>query len=467
MASLRRYISLVLVITLCFQLLAGCSGGQNGSVKDGIIEQNEIYQEFIEQHNIDERYIQQEYISQNLILEDSIYEIVLCEQFICQSYLIETVITETSVEDIAAQLPAEIANYDIDWQKVISHFAVGTAVIVVVGIVYHETKGQSYFLFGSPADIAAEAVIGGAIDATIAVMLNCRGDDVPNEKVAKYAVEGFAEGYMYGAISGVVERIVKPNYLNSPTLGKLKVDNWGNVTNEAGEQIGKALFDTSEKAFSLIDEAGNAIGKFDKNGKFIAEVISEVLDTDNDGNGLQQVAKNALRPNSSFTTGFGDDAVECFTDATGSIYRQGNKLLPNIKFVIGNATYQTDDLGRVVSVTFKNLELKPKGQGRELLNHISIEDLGKGFELPGDQKGHIIGDRFNGSNSIANLVPMSKDLNLSKYKVIENIWAEAIEHGQVVDGTIKLLYDGISFRPSRMDVTYFIDGIEAIARLFN
>lgn len=466
MANIKRLLALILALALMLQVFTGCSDSGSSTVDVGAIKQSELYQDFLEQHHIDERYIQQEYISQNLILEDSIYEIVLCQQFICQSYIIEAVITENAIEDISALLPEEMAEYDIDWEKVISNFAVGTSVIIVVGIVYHETKGQSYFLFGSPADIAAEAIIGGAIDATIAVLLNCRGDDVPNEKVAKYAIEGFAEGYMYGAISGVVERIVKPNYLNSPTHGKLKVDNWGNVTNEAGEQIGKALFDTSEKAFSLVDEAGEIIEKFDKNGKLIKEVISEVLDND-DGDGIQQVAKNALKPNSRFTTGFGDEVVECFTDAAGRIYRQGNDLLPNIEFVIGNAVYKTDDLGRVVSVTFKNLELKPKGQARELLNHISIEDLGKGFELPGDQKGHIIGDRFNGSNSIANLVPMSKDLNLSKYKVIENLWAEAIENGQIVDGTIKFLYDGVSFRPSRMDITYFIDGIETFIKLFN
>ena len=467
MGRLRRYLSFALIVALCIQLFAGCSGNNSGSANIGIIEQSEIYQEFIEQHQIDERYIQQEYIRQNLILDESIYEIVLCEQFICQSYIIETVITENAIDDIAAQLPSEIASYDIDWQKVISQFAIGTSVIIAVGIVYHATKGQSVFLFGSPADIAAEAIIGGAIDATIAVMINCRGDEVPDEKVAKYAIEGFAEGYMYGAISGVVERIVKPTYFKSPTLGKLKVDNWGNVTNEAGEQIGKALFNTAEKTFSLVDDAGKALGKFDKSGKFIADVVSEALDSDNSGNGAAQVVRELLEPNTSFVAGFGDDAVECFTDATGKVYRQGNKLLSNITFVIGNVKYQTDDLGRVVRVTFENLQLKPEGQVRKALNHISIEDIGKGFELPGDHKGHIIGDQFCGSNSIANLVPMGQDLNLSKYKKIENIWADAIRNEQIVDGTIEFLYDGVSFRPSRMDITYLIDGLETAVKLFN
>ena len=450
MAQPRRCLALILVVTMLLQLLTGCSKGDLDSADVGIIKQSEIYQEFIEQHHIDEKYIQQEYISQNLILEDSVYEIVLCEQFICQSYIIETVITENAVEDIAAQLPAEMADYDIDWQKVITQFAVGTTVIIVVGIVFHETKGQSYFLFGSPAEIAAEAIIGGAIDATIAVMLNCSEDEVPEEKVAKYAIEGFAEGYMYGAISGVVERIVKPNYLKSPTLGKLKIDNWGNVTDDAGEIIGKALYNSGKKTFSLIDDAGRAIGYFDSSGKAIVDIATSVLE-----------------PNSSFLAGFGDDAVECFTDALGSIYRKGDDLLPNVTYVLDGVKYQTDDLGRIVSVTFENLALKPEGQARKSLSHVTIEALGKGYEVAGDQKGHIIGDRFCGSNSLANLVPMSSNLNQRDYLAIENIWAEAIQNGQIVDGTIKFLYDGASFRPSRMDITYFIDGIETFAKLFN
>lgn len=450
MAQPRRCLALILVVTMLLQLLTGCSKGDLDSADVGIIKQSEIYQEFIEQHHIDEKYIQQEYISQNLILEDSVYEIVLCEQFICQSYIIETVITENAVEDIAAQLPAEMADYDIDWQKVITQFAVGTTVIIVVGIVFHETKGQSYFLFGSPAEIAAEAIIGGAIDATIAVMLNCSEDEVPEEKVAKYAIEGFAEGYMYGAISGVVERIVKPNYLKSPTLGKLKIDNWGNVTDDAGEIIGKALYNSGKKTFSLIDDAGRAIGYFDSSGKAIVDIATSVLE-----------------PNSSFLAGFGDDAVECFTDALGSIYRKGDDLLPNVTYVLDGVKYQTDDLGRIVSVTFENLALKPEGQARKSLSHVTIEALGKGYEVAGDQKGHIIGDRFCGSNSLANLVPMSSKLNQRDYLAIENIWAEAIQNGQIVDGTIKFLYDGASFRPSRMDITYFIDGIETFAKLFN
>lgn len=448
MTRTKRCLAIVLAMALLIQL-SGCSGKQS-VIYDGQIEQSKIYQEFIEQHHIDERYIQAEYIRQNLIQEEGIYEIVLCEQFICQSYVIQTVITENSVTELADQLPEEMADYDIDWLKVISQFAIGTSVIIVVGIVFHATKGQSYFLFGSPANIAAEAIISGAIDATIAVMLNCPEDELPYRKAAKYAIEGFAEGYMIGAISAVAENIIGSNRLESPSLGKLKIDNWGNVTDEAGNVIGKALYNSGKKTFSLVDDAGKALGYFDSKGKAILDIASEVLE-----------------PDSFFLRGFGDDAVKCFTDAAGHIYQMGDDLLPNVTYILDGVKYQTDDLGRIISVTFDHLKLKPEGQARKSLQHITIDALGKGFEIAGDQKGHIIGDRFCGTNSIANLVPMSPQLNQRDYLAIENIWAEALQNDKLVNGTIQFLYDGASFRPSRMDISYFIDGLEAVAKLFN
>lgn len=450
MANTKRYVAFVLVLCFCFQLLAGCSSKETDAPKPGKIEESTIYQEFIEAHQINEEHIKAKYITEHLIMEEGIYEVVLCEQFVCQSYVVETVITEKTAEEIAALLPPELADYDIDWHKVISQFAIGTAVIVVVGVVYHATKGQSYFLFGSPLKVATEAVIGGAIDATINVMLNCPEDEVPIQKATKYAVEGFVEGYMWGAISSVVESILMPDYLNSPTLGKLVIDNFGNVKDKAGNLVGKALYNSGKKTFTLLDDAGRTIGLFDSTGKALLDIAGE-----------------ALEPNSYFLKGVGDDAIRYWTDAAGSVYQIGDDLVPNTKYILDGVTYQTDDLGRIVSVTFENLRLKPQGQARKSLSHVTIDALGKGYEVAGDQKGHLIADRFRGANSIANLTPMSPQLNQGKYAELENIWALAIENGQIVDGTIKLLYDGKSFRPSRLDITYFIDGIKDFKKLFN
>ena len=445
----KRYLSLFLAILLCMQCLTGCSN--SGSVVDPgtFIEEDKLYQDVIAGDFISEDKIQAKYIAENLIFENGIYEVTIGEQFICQSYIFEITITPDSKTDILQYLPEDIVDYDIDWPKVISQFAVGTSVVIAVGAINTATGGKTFFVFGSAAGIAAEAIISGAIEATMKVILTCDEGDAPKAKVAKYAIEGFSEGYMWGAIAGAVENIVTPTALRSKGLGKLVVDNFGNVKDKTGKIIGKALYSTAEKQITLIDDAGRILGFFKSNG-------DEILD----------VTKVALKANSAFWRGSGDDAVRCLTDAAGKIYRIGDDLVPNSIYKINGYMYQTDDLGRIISVSFEKLTMKPVGQARKTLG-VSIDDIGRGFQQIGDQRGHIIGDRFNGTGGIENLVPMSSKLNQSEYLAVENLWAESLKDGKAVQGTIQLLYDGSSFRPSRMDVSYIIDGVSDFVKLFN
>lgn len=445
----KRYLSLFLAILLCMQCLTGCSDSSGDVDPGAFIEEDKIYQDVIAGDFISEDKIQAKYIAENLIFEDGIYEVTIGEQFICQSYVFEIRITPDSKTDILQYLPEDIVDYDIDWPKVISQFAVGTSVVIAVGAINAATGGKTFFVFGSAANIAAEAIISGAIEATMKVILNCDEGDAPKAKVAKYAIEGFSEGYMWGAIVSAVENIVTPAALRSKGLGKLAVDNFGNVKDKTGKVIGKALYDTTAKQITLIDDAGRILGFFKSNG-------DEILD----------VAKAVLKPNSAFWRGSGDDAVRCLTDAAGKIYRIGDDLVPNSTYKINGYVYQTDGLGRIISVSFEKLTMKPDGQIRKALG-VTIDDIGRGFQQIGDQRGHIIGDRFNGTGGIENLVPMSSKLNQSEYLAVENLWAESLKEGKVVQGTIQLLYDGSSFRPSRMDISYIIDGISDFVKLFN
>ncbi len=445
----KRYLSLFLAILLCMQCLTGCSNSGSDVDPGTFIEEDKIYQDVIAGDFISEDKIQAKYIAENLIFENGIYEVTIGEQFICQSYIFEITITPDSKMDILQYLPEDIVDYDIDWPKVISQFAVGTSVVIAVGAINTATGGKTFFVFGSAAGIAAEAIISGAIEATMKVILTCDEGDAPKAKVAKYAIEGFSEGYMWGAIAGAVENIVTPTALRSKGLGKLVVDNFGNVKDKTGKIIGKALYSTAEKQITLIDDAGRILGFFKSNG-------DEILD----------VTKVALKANSAFWRGSGDDAVRCLTDAAGKIYRIGDDLVPNSIYKINGYMYQTDDLGRIISVSFEKLTMKPVGQARKTLG-VSIDDIGRGFQQIGDQRGHIIGDRFNGTGGIENLVPMSSKLNQSEYLAVENLWAESLKDGKAVQGTIQLLYDGSSFRPSRMDVSYIIDGVSDFVKLFN
>lgn len=308
----KRYLSLFLAILLCMQCLTGCSNSGSDVDPGTFIEEDKIYQDVIAGDFISEDKIQAKYIAENLIFENGIYEVTIGEQFICQSYIFEITITPDSKTDILQYLPEDIVDYDIDWPKVISQFAVGTSVVIAVGAINTATGGKTFFVFGSAAGIAAEAIISGAIEATMKVILTCDEGDAPKAKVAKYAIEGFSEGYMWGAIAGAVENIVTPTALRSKGLGKLVVDNFGNVKDKTGKIIGKALYSTAEKQITLIDDAGRILGFFKSNG-------DEILD----------VTKVALKANSAFWRGSGDDAVRCLTDAAGKIYRIGDDLVPN------------------------------------------------------------------------------------------------------------------------------------------
>ena len=444
----KRILSFLLAIILFFQLLSGCSSTLQNE-NSGEIQEDKIYEDWIYSSSIPEEQLQAQYIAEHLIYEEGLYEIVIGEQYICQAYLIETVITSTSEDDFVNQLPQEVLDYGIDWSKVISKFAVGTAVIVAVGVINHATHGQTVFMFGTAASIAKEAIVGGVIDAVMNVILNCNEENPPDDKVTKYAIEGFADGYMWGAISAVAFNFIFPKQLVSKNHGKLKVDNFGNAINKAGKVIGKALYDLAEDQITLIDDAGKILGFFKSNG-------DEILD----------LARAVLKPNAAFVLGLGDDAVKCFTDASGAIFRIGDDLAKNATYTLNGYIYKTDELGRIVSVTFEKLTLKPEGQARKVISS-SIEEIGKGYQQVGDHRGHIIGDRFNGDNSLANIVFMNADLNLKDFKAIEDLWEDCLEDGKLVSGTIEFVYDGTSFRPGRMDVTYLIDGIKDAARFFN
>lgn len=448
MKRTRQWISLLLVFVLIAQMLCGCSSEHSPS-NEGNIKEELIFEERISNENIPEEQLQAEYIAEHLIYEEGLYEVTIGEQYVCQTYIIETVISESSAESLANQMPDEIRDYSINWGKVISEFAVGTSVIIAVGVVNHATHGTTVFMFGTAASIAKEAFVGGVIDAAMRVILSCTEDNPPNEKVAKYAIEGFAEGYMWGAISSVAFNFILPKQLASVGLGKLKIDNSGIVKNKSGKVVGKALYDLASDQITLIDDTGRILGFFGKNG-------DEILD----------IAKVALKPNTAFVLGMGDDAIKYFTDASGKIFRIGDDLVKGSTYKIGNCIYETDDLGRIVKVTFEKLTLKPEGQARKVISS-SIDDIGKGYQQLGDQRGHIVADRFNGDNSLANMVPMSPELNQRDFKAIEDLWAEAITNGKNVDGTIEFVYEGLSFRPGRMDVSYLIDGLQDAARFFN
>ena len=128
-------------------------------------------------------------------------------------------------------------------------------------------------------------------------------------------------------------------------------------------------------------------------------------------------------------------------------------LLPNIKYVTGEYDYhyETDSLGRISRVFTETLHLTTRD--KRLRNNRTVPG-----KLPGDDAGHLIGNRFGGSNRADNLVAQLRHMNRGAYNALERIWANAIRSGSTVSLDIRLQYDGDGVRPTGILVYQSIDG---------
>ncbi len=144
-----------------------------------------------------------------------------------------------------------------------------------------------------------------------------------------------------------------------------------------------------------------------------------------------------------------------YYDDNGEKYREGNSLEPNITFEKNGYTYQTDELGRVISAEGK-LQVKDHKGRREMPDKRDV--VAHGEMSDSDDSGHLIADRFNGSGELENLVPMERGLNRGDYAKLEGTLAEAVKDGADVRMKVEPVYNGDSSRPDEFRVSYSIDG---------
>ena len=453
---MKKSISLILIVMLLAQCLAGCGSKKEQVSEDVYIPEETIDESFVDENKLSEDNISEALILENLKEEDYTYELTIDEDFYCESYVIEAVAGDDVIDSISSQMPPDIDNYDIDWPKVVGKFAAGTAIIITVGIVHHATKGATYYVFASPAKVAKNALVSGAMFAAIDVVKNCKSGKLPKEGLKKYSIEGFADGYMWGAICSVGDTVIRnlklPAKLKLADGSKLKIKADGSVIDKAGKTIGNAFY--SKDGIYVKNSVGEIPYLFNNKGKQLVDVSAELL---------SNMAKGRLPANTVLQLGLKDSAQTLRTDATGTVFMQNGKLLPNTTYQLGQNIYQTDSLGRIVKVQFENLELTTR-KGR-LGSVNSLDEIGRGFQKAGDDRGHLIGDRFNGDNSLANMVSMNSTLNRGEYEAMENAWADAIMNGDNVSGTMELTYSGSSFRPDEIEVAYSI-GRRMVTRIF-
>ncbi|MGN0576233.1 MAG: DNA/RNA non-specific endonuclease [Ruminococcus sp.] len=143
-----------------------------------------------------------------------------------------------------------------------------------------------------------------------------------------------------------------------------------------------------------------------------------------------------------------------YYDDNGTKYREGDSLLPNTQFEIRGYQYETDDQGRVVSAEGQ-LRMRDPSYEREMEDVRKID--GQEYKTT-DDRGHLIGHQFDGSDKLENLVPMDAKLNQGDFVKLENTLADAVKDGVDVRLRVEPVYEGNSTRPSEFRVTYSIDG---------
>lgn len=154
------------------------------------------------------------------------------------------------------------------------------------------------------------------------------------------------------------------------------------------------------------------------------------------------------------------DDPETKVDASTISKKELNAPKPNSTYTVNGYTYQTDELGRVTSVSGKlQLEDAPRNPYRQRI-------AGGDDRLPSDQGGHLIASRFAGSGEGINLVAQDANLNNRAWKQMENEWAKLLEGGNEVKVDIRPIYDNVSKRPTSFEVDYSINGVIEKTRTF-
>lgn len=172
----------------------------------------------------------------------------------------------------------------------------------------------------------------------------------------------------------------------------------------------------------------------------------------------QEIEENdSIQPNTVYNI----DGERRYTDDNCDIYRVNNDLVADNTYELNGYKYKTDDQGRIVSAEGK-LQLKNHEGYKAIPQSTKLSVIGKGDEKASDQRGHPIGDRFNGKGDIGNLVPQDSTLNCGEYNRFEDSLAKEVTKGNEVYVKVEMDYPGKSYRPDSFMINYSINGEEFI-----
>ena len=130
-----------------------------------------------------------------------------------------------------------------------------------------------------------------------------------------------------------------------------------------------------------------------------------------------------------------------------------NKLKSNVKYYTGeyNYLYETDSRGRINRFFAEKLQLTARDKR---LRH----DPNTPGKMTYDDAGHLIGDRFGGAATIANLISQLRNVNRGDYRVMEDHLESVIQNGGTVEMEGRIIYNETNLRPEGIFIELTIDG---------
>ena len=223
----------------------------------------------------------------------------------------------------------------------------------------------------------------------------------------------------------------------------------GDVTETASQHIPEKDEGSVKSAEILAPEEAKDIAPSESSESGKIESSPDKLDSDS-----KKEEADLLPPNSKVWL----EGIAFRTDDEGHAhlyYDKGEKswfLLPNQTYLSNGYSYRTGCYGEI---RFAEGQLRLSDGDRRPLNAYlnNCEE--------GDQRGHVIGDRFDASNRLDNVVPQLSEVNQRSYKMLENQLAKAVGEGKEVFFSAHLEYDDPETRrPSAFVIIYTIDGEE-------
>lgn len=138
-----------------------------------------------------------------------------------------------------------------------------------------------------------------------------------------------------------------------------------------------------------------------------------------------------------------------------------SKLKSNVKYYAGeyNYLYETDSLGRICRFFAEKLQLTARDKR---LRH----DPNTPGKMEYDDAGHLIGDRFGGAATVANLISQLRSVNRGDYRVMEDHLESVIQNGGTVEMEGRIIYNETDLRPEGISIEIKIDG-EAVPIFFS